>query len=173
MVKQEYQFNPFGSDFESDQEDECLNDIHHEADVVEISEPEQIRAEPPKVFIPEISPLGPHVSMRRLDQQGYRAIWTSYRPKDSYKVDAVAEIRIRMLEEYPVSGNCQPGSTYYEKCINSIDTMKLSFPYQPEEHIKLNRMIMKLFFESIYHQNKIEEYGIEIYNKVRSKIGEQ
>lgn len=175
ILKQELHINPFASEDGSDHDEDTGTENVPDPNILQsIQNPHSdLPMKDPIVFVPKLHPLSQNSSLAELDQEGYRAIWTSLTHRESYAMESVAEIRIRMHEETKPSKDCKPGSEYYEKCMNVIDTMKLKSPYNEKPHLQLSGLVLKLFFEEQYFQHKIEECGREILNFVKIFIGDQ
>lgn len=176
VVKKEYLIKPFGSDFDTDEEDEQTFMAHfgeckrsHSSSIKRSKVQELVE---PKEFIPKVRPLKETESLSSLDQNGYRAIWSSLTQKDAFGIES-SSARIRIHEERDYPEECVSGNAYYDKCIHHISTMKVDTTYFSKEHLLINLLILKLFGEDVYYSFKTAECGKEVLNCVKSIIGEK
>jgi hypothetical protein len=103
----------------------------------------------------KVWPIEASEEMSVLDQNGYRAIWTSLTQKDALGIETSSH-RIRMKEE-KAQNSWMKANSYYEKLINHIDTMNTDKRYIKSEHINLNSKIKQLFTEVCYKSGNITQ----------------
>lgn len=177
LLKKEFHIKPFGSDFDTDDEEDEQVFI---ADLDSFKKSHSTPIKAAKVeevietteFIPKVRPLKDIEPLSSLDQNGYRAIWSSLTQKDAFGIES-SSARIRIHEERGANVECCSGNTYYDKCIHFISSMKMDTAYLSKEHLLINLLISKLFREDVYYSNKTTECGKEVLNWVKSIIGEK
>lgn len=119
----------------------------------------------------KVWPLEAKEQMSVLDQNGYRAIWTSLTQKDALGIETSSH-RVRMKEE-KAHNSCMKANSYYEKLINHIETMSTDKRYMKSEHISLNNKIKQIFTEVCLRSNKITKNAKKALEFVKSIVGEQ